>query len=75
MPRVADADPAEHLDALGEHVDQLELLLGVFVEQEMELVEGRPGNVPVRLLVHRVEDGRVGQDLVEQLAALGARLG
>ena len=74
MARVADGDAAEALDALGEQVDELELLLGVLVEQEVELVEGRPGDQPVVLLVERVEDHRVGEDLVEQPAALRLRL-
>ena len=75
VPRVADADPAQHLDPLGDRVGELELLLGVLVEQQVELVEGRARRVPVRLLVQRVEDRRVGEDLVEQLAALASRLG
>ena len=70
MARVADGDAAEALDPLGEQVDQLELLLGVLVEQQVELVEGRAGDQPVVLLVQRVQDHRVGEDLVEQLAAL-----
>ena len=51
MPRIADGDPAQALDALGEEVDELELLLGVLVEQQVELVEGRAGDEPVVLLV------------------------
>ena len=70
VARVADGDPAEGLDPLGQHVDDLGLLLGVLVEQQVELVEGRPGDQPVVLLVERVEDHRVGQDLVEEPAAL-----
>jgi len=38
---------AQTLDALGEEVDQLELLTGVLVEGQVELVEGRPRDVPV----------------------------
>ena len=71
VARITDGDPAEALDPLGEQVDDLGLLLGVLVEQQVELVEGRPGHEPVVLLVERVEDHRVGEDLVEQLAALG----
>ena len=54
---------------------ELELLVGVLVEQEVELIEGGAGDEPVVLLVERVQDHRVGQDLVEELAALLARLG
>ena len=75
MARVADADPAQHLDPLGDQVDELELLLGVLVEQQVQLVEGRAGDVPVVLLVQRVQDRRVGEDLVEQPAALDPRVG
>ena len=38
---IAHRDAAQALDALGDQVDQLELLLGVLVEQQVELVEGR----------------------------------
>ena len=41
VTRVADGDAAEALDPLGEEVDDLVLLLGVLVEQQVELVEGR----------------------------------
>ena len=73
VARIADGDAAQALDALGEQVDELELLLRVLVEQQVELVEGRSGDEPVVLLVHRVEHHRVGQDLVEQPAAVGPR--
>ena len=69
VARVAHGDAAQALDALGEQVDQLVLLLGVLVEQQVELVEGRAGDEPVLLLVERVQDQRVGEDLVQQLAA------
>ncbi len=72
VARVTDGDPAEALDSLGEQIDQLALLLGVLVEEQVELVEGRPGDEPVVLLVERIEDHRVGEDLVQQSAALGA---
>ena len=65
MARIADGDAAEALDALGDQVDQLRLLLGVLVEQEVELVEGRAGDQPVMLLVQAVQDHRVRQDLVQ----------
>src|SRR3954452_21100312 len=74
VARVANRDPAERLDTLGEQVDQLELLLGVLVEQQMQLVEGGAGDEPGVLLVERVQDRRVGEDLVEGLAALPAPL-
>src|SRR5262245_11802284 len=40
----------------------------------MQLLECRPAHLPVVLLVQAVENHRVGQDLVEQLAAEHASL-
>src|SRR5579875_1112961 len=51
----ADRDATEHLDTLREQVYCLLDLLGMFVEQEVKLIEGRPGNLPVMLLVQVVE--------------------
>jgi len=72
---VADGDPAKALDPLGQEVDELELLPGVLIEEQMQLVERRAGDELVMLLVERVEDHRVVQDLIEDLAAPHARLG
>ena len=72
LPRVAHRDAAQHLHPLGELVDQLLLLLGMLVEQEMQLVEGRADHIPVVLLVERIQDQAVGQDPVQQLAAFPA---
>ena len=66
--RHGDAMPPSSLDALGEQVHQLQLLLGVLVEQQVQLVERRPDDLPVVLLVHVVEGDRVGQHLVQQFA-------
>jgi hypothetical protein len=70
MARITDGDAAEALDAFGEQVDQLVLLVRVFVEEQVEHIERRSGDQPVVLLVHAVEHHRVGQDLVEEPAAL-----
>ena len=43
---------------------------GVLVEQQVQLVEGRPAHQPVVLLVEGVQDLRVGQELVEPLAGV-----
>ena len=74
MPRVADRDPTEGLHPLGEIIHQRELLAGVLVQQQMQLVEGRPAHQPVVLLVQRVENLRVGQELVQALAGIHSRL-
>jgi hypothetical protein len=56
----------------GEHVGR-DLLAGVFIEQQVELVEGCPAHQPMVLLVEGVEDLRVSQELVQPLAGLAAR--
>ena len=60
----------ERLDALGQRVDQLVLLLVVLVEEEMQRVERRPRDLPVMLLVEVPQRDRVGEDLVQVLDAL-----
>src|SRR5262249_62065112 len=46
----------------------------MFVEQEMELIEGRPAHQPMMLLVERVENLGVGQNLVQALAGIRPRI-
>ena len=68
--------PPERLDPLGDRVDQFALLVEVLVEQQVQLVEGRPGHLPVMLLVQVAQGHRVGQHLVQVLdALLAGRLG
>src|SRR5207245_3629445 len=55
-------------------VDQVILLVVVFVEQEMQLIERRAGNLPVMLLVQITERHRVGQKLIQVLYAFFACL-
>ena len=69
VARVADGDATQALDPFGEHVDELELLLGVLVEQQVQLVERRPATSQWCFLYSAVEDHRVGEDLVEERAA------
>ncbi len=40
VARVANGDSAQAMDTLGEQVDELELLVRVFIEQPRKLVEG-----------------------------------
>ena len=46
----------------------------MLVEEQMELVEGMPGNLPVVLLVEIAKGDRIGEDLVQVLRARRARL-
>src|SRR2546421_4491090 len=57
--------PISTLDALGERVHQVTLL----VEQKVQLVKGRSGHLPVMLPVHVRQRFRVHQHLVEILDA------
>ncbi len=75
MAGVADSDAAERLDALGDHVDQFELLAGVLVQEQVELVERRPAHQPVMFLVQRVQDLGIGESLIEALAGIHSRVG
>src|SRR5262249_9029099 len=60
----------EGLNAFGDFVDELVLLLRMLIQQQMELIEGRASHQPVMLLVQRVEDLRIGQDLIEPLTRI-----
>src|SRR5438445_329803 len=72
VARIRDGHAAEGLHPLRHQVDERELLAGVLVQQEMQLVEGRPAHHPVMLLVQVVQDDRVRIDLVQDLTALQA---
>src|SRR5690242_9858528 len=62
--RHRDADAAKELNPLGDGVDQFHLLVEVLVEKQMQLVERRPGDLPVRFLVQIAERHCVGKKLV-----------
>jgi hypothetical protein len=53
-----------------EQVDQVGLLVIVLVQQQVQVVEGVASHEPVVLLVKAGQDDAVGQDMVQQLAAL-----
>jgi len=72
MPGVTNGDPAKALDSFGKQVHELQLLAGVLVEQQVQLVERGTCHDPVVFLVEGMQDRRVGQDAVEQLGTLGA---
>ena len=48
--RHRDGDTPEQLDALGQRIDQLVLLFVMLVEQQVQLLEGGAGNLPVMFL-------------------------
>src|SRR5207253_1666427 len=66
--------PTEQLNALRDGVDELVLLLIVFIEQEMELIKRRSGDLPMMVLVQVAERHRVGQKLIQVLDALLTRV-
>ena len=63
------------MDALGDGVDHFDLLVEVLVEEEVKLVEGRAGDLPVVLFVHVPQGDGVGEELVEFGNHVGADLG
>jgi hypothetical protein len=74
LPRVADRNTSERLHPFGDLVDQLILLIGMFVEQQMKLIKGRPAHQPVMLLVQRIQNLGVCEDLVQSLAGVDPRI-
>jgi hypothetical protein len=71
---VGDCDTTEGLDAFAHQVDEGQLLTGVLVEQQVELVERRASHQPVVFLVEVVKDDAVRQRLVDCVDALRSRL-
>ena len=71
---IGDADAAQQLDALGQQVDQLDLLVVVLIEQQVQLIERRAADLPVVLLVQVAQGHRVGQQLVQRLDVLHTNL-
>jgi hypothetical protein len=68
MPRISNRDPAERLYPLRDFIDQLDLLAGVLVEQQVELVKSCSAHQPMMFLIERVQDLRVAKDLIQALA-------
>ena len=64
----------ERLHALGDFVDQVVLRVGMFVKQQMKLVEGCAAHQPVVLLVQGLENLRVGENPVQPLAGIESRV-
>src|ERR1700730_13551006 len=61
-------DTAERGYAFGQLVHQLDLLRVVLIEEEVQLVEGDSGDLPVMLLVQVAQHHRVGEYLVQRVA-------
>ncbi len=70
-----DGDAAKELDALGDGVDHFNLFVEVLVEEEVKLVEGGAGDLPVVLFVHVAQGDGVGEELVEFGDHVGAHPG
>jgi hypothetical protein len=64
------ADATRQLDALGDLVDEVVLLAVVFVEQQVQLIEGWPRDLPVVFLVQIAQGHGIRQELVESFNAL-----
>ena len=64
-----DRDSAEGLNAFGQRIDELCLLSVVLVEEKVELVKRRSGDLPMVLLVHIAQGHCVGENLIEAVDA------
>ena len=51
----------KELNPFGDRVDQFDLLVVVFVEEQMELIKSSTGNLPVGFFVHIAKCHRVGK--------------
>ena len=67
-------DSAEQLDSLGDRIDQLGLLSEVLVEEQVQLVESRAGDLPVVLLVEVAQRHGVSDQLIKILDAFLAHV-
>ena len=60
------------MNAFGDRVNEQVLLPGVFVEEQMQWVKGRPEHLPMVLFVQIPQRDRVREELVERLHAVTA---
>ena len=60
-----DGDSAEGVNAFGQRIDQLRLLAEVLVEEKVELVKRRPGDLPRMLLIHIAQGHCAGENPIE----------
>src|SRR5205809_1030751 len=67
--RHRDADAAEQLNPFRDRIDELVLFAEMLVEQQMQLIEGRPRHLPVVFLVEIAQRDRVGEQLIQILHA------
>src|SRR5437667_3348338 len=68
------AQPPEKLDPLRDLIHELALLLEMLIKEQVELIEGVPGGLPVMLLIQVPQGHGVGEELVEELHTLPADL-
>ena len=74
-PPMAMVTPPRSCTRSRDGVDDFYLLFEVLIEEEMELVEGGAGDLPVGLLVHVAKGDGIGEKLVELLAHIAAHFG
>jgi hypothetical protein len=74
LGRHGHADAAQHHDPLGDQIHQFVLFAEMLVEQQVQLVESGPRQLPVVFLVQIAERDRVREQLVKILGARSACL-
>src|SRR5262249_27733164 len=72
--RERERHAAQSLNALRDRIHDFDLFAVVLVEQQMQLVEGRPGGLPMRFLIEVTHGHGVRQHTVERPHALMADL-
>jgi hypothetical protein len=70
VARIADGDSAEFRNSLRHRIREFQLLVRVLVEQEVKLIKRRAAHQPMVLLIKRVEDLRIRENAVEDVATL-----
>src|SRR5215469_6374392 len=68
--RHRDAHAAEQLNPFRNGIDQLNLLIVVFVIKQMQLIKRWSSDLPVRLLIQVAKGHGIGEDLVQLLRHL-----
>ncbi len=69
-----NGDSAEGLYAFGQCIDKLRLLAEVLIEEKVELVKRRPGDLPMMFFIHVAQGHCVGENLIEAAGAGQANL-
>jgi hypothetical protein len=66
------ANAAKQLNALGYRINQLILLAVMLIEEQVELVKGGAGNLPMTFLVEVTQSHRVRKQLIQLVSNLHA---